>query len=166
MKAVFVDFDGVFHPTHEIQGKNLGVLALNGAPPILETGLFRWTADLERVLSQCPNQEEIAIVVHSSWRKMSWSTPQLLRDLLGPLSHRFEGIVNSSMPREQSILDFVDRAGIERFVILDDAIAEFDSLAEHVIVTDPLRGMSDPKAQNLVRDWSLEASARVRVPTP
>ena len=167
MKVVFADFDGVFHPSTEILDKDLPTLAMRGSDAVLATGLFRWTSLTEEVLSSAPGSEDIAIVVHSSWRNMGWADSRLARELLGPLGHRFEGFTQRQIPREQSIRDFVQRAGVEQYVILDDAEREFRSEREHLIVTNPLLGMSDPLALSQLGRWAMSSQeAKLCIPMP
>lgn len=162
MKVVFADFDGVFHPTTDIVGIDLPTLALHGAEALLATGLFRWTHLLERALADT----EVVLVVHSTWRRASWANA-LIRDLLGPLGHRFLSCTRGEVGREDSIAEFVERTGVKEFIILDDADTEFEELTEHLICTDPLQGVSDPGVLDNIRAW---ATARSRtdlcVPMP
>jgi len=167
MKAVFADFDGVFHPSPEILDKDMPSLVMRGADAVLSTGLFRWTGLVEDVLAQSPGGEDIAVVVHSSWRNMGWADSRLVRQLLGPLGHRFEGFVQRHVPREQSIREFIDRVGIDQYVILDDARREFVLEQDNLIVTNPLVGMSDPAALAHLGRWAMSCQeTKLRIPVP
>lgn len=162
MKVVFADFDGVFHPSTEIVDKDLPTLALQGADAIKGTGLFRWTQLLESELGQT----DVMLVVHSTWRRSSWAI-SLMRQLLGPLGHRFLSCTRSEISREDSIAEFVERAGVTDFIILDDAHSEFGDLSDHLICTNPLIGLNDPDTLEHIRSWATApAYADLRVPMP
>ncbi len=166
MKVVFADFDGVFHPSTEILGKDLGTLAMCGSKAILDTGLFRWTSALEEALVQS-DDSHIALVVHSSWRNMSWATSSLVRELLGPLGHRFEGFVQRHIPRETAILEFVARTGLDDFLILDDAGSEFKVLRDHLVLTNPLLGTSERTITAQVSTWASRShETKLCLPVP
>jgi hypothetical protein len=162
MKALFLDFDGVLHPSTHVVGKDMARLALQGSQAITDTGMFCWTGALEEALHQEPFAEEIGIVVHSSWRNASWATPQLIRELLGPLAHRFMGFVQSNVPREQAIDNFIQRAGIADHIILDDATREFGPGRSELIVTNPLLGVSEECVLAHIRSWARSAEPTER----
>jgi hypothetical protein len=158
MKTLFLDFDGVLHPSTAILNKDMPTLALQGIEQLLEGGLFQWRSQLEQALSRSESEQEIAIVVHSSWRNQTWMSSALARELLGPLGHRFAGFVEQHEPRERAITKFIDRMQIEEFLILDDAYAEFSVLHDRLLVTNPLLGVSDPQVLAQIGCWSRPES--------
>jgi len=158
MKAIFLDFDGVLHPSPEVLQHRLSTLALQGSESILATGLFRWASLLEDALQAATDStsqadSDIAIIAHSSWRNQPWMTTDLARGLLGPLGHRFAGFTTRFEGRERSIEDFVSRASVQEFLILDDAEREFSALRDHLVLTNPLIGLNDSNTLSLVSRW-------------
>lgn len=162
MKALFLDFDGVLHPSTHVIGKDMAGLALQGSQAISDTGMFCWVSALEHALNQEHSSEEIGIVVHSSWRSASWATPQLIRELLGPLGHRFMGFVEPNVPREQAIDRFIMRTGIVDHLILDDAIREFGPGRRDLVITNPLLGVSEECVLATIRCWARSAERTER----
>lgn len=160
MRALFLDFDGVLHRSTDIVGKDVSSLALQGSEAILATGLFRWTGLLEESLAQADGSDDIAVVVHSSWRNQRWMSSSLARTLLGPLGRRFAGFVEAHTPREKAIDDFVTRLSLESILILDDARDEFVH-SESLIVTNPLQGVSDVSVLEQVRSWADSSKPRM-----
>lgn len=156
MKTLFLDFDGVLHPSIAILGKDIATLALHGSEHILASGLFKWNELLEAALSE--SEEEVVIVVHSSWRNQPWMSTSLARDLLGPLAHRFEGFVELREPREKAISEFADRMKVDDFLILDDSRAEFSVLLDRLLLTNPLSGVSEASTLAQIRAWTSAKS--------
>lgn len=150
-KAIFIDFDGVLHPSTATLGLDIPVLCFADGNGFRRVGLFCWAHLLEEVLASSP--DEILLVVHSTWRQQPWATPRLLRELLGPLGHRYQGITAPHLSRQASIEDLCARAGIEDHLILDDARDEFDPDTCRLVITNPLLGISEPAALQAVRSW-------------
>ena len=78
-RALFLDFDGVLHPTTieaDIEEDEIKV----------DTGLFGWLPALVSVLRPHP---DVSVVVHSSWRYVH--DIDELREMLGALGPRFVG---------------------------------------------------------------------------
>lgn len=157
MKTLFLDFDGPLHPATAIQGKDMATLALLGAAEIRKAGFFCWNEALEDALAI---NHEIGIVVHSSWRNQPWMSSALAREILGPLGHRFQGFATPHVPRERAVEECITRMGIEDFLILDDAHAEFKKLSPFLIAPNPLRGVSDQSILARVALWSEPSPAR------
>lgn len=151
-KCLFIDIDGVLHPSTAILSCDVATVALRGGNALKDAGLCCFSQKLEDVLAESPC--DIGVVVHSSWRTKYWADSRLLRDVLGPLAHRFEGTTPPHMPRHQSILYVCQRAEIDDYLILDDAQDEFPPSASGLVVTNPLLGVSDPDALEAVRAWA------------
>jgi len=154
MKTIFLDFDGVLHPSTAILDKNVATLALQGGQKLISSGLFVWSHHLEEAIRQAEGDDEIVIVVHSSWRSQPWMSSALARESLGPLGHRFAGFVDRYGDRETCIAKFAGRMDIQDFLILDDSHAEFSVLADRLVTTNPLLGVSDPKTLAQVSTWA------------
>src|SRR6266568_3567357 len=95
VRAVFADFDGVFHPSTAILGLDMPALAFQGREAFTRMGLFRWVQLLEDALASSP--DDIMLIVHSSWRKQPWASSRVMRDVLGPLGHRYQGMTSPEM---------------------------------------------------------------------
>lgn len=118
-------------------------------------GLFCWSEDLEDAIREAEQRtgDDIALVIHSTWRKQPWVSLQLLREALGPLGHRLVALTSPHLEREDSILDLVQRAGIDDYIVIDDAAREFSPRIQQLVVTNPLCGVSDPAVLSAVQDW-------------
>lgn len=157
MRALFLDFDGVLHPSTEIMGKDLASLALRGADALIDAGLFRWTGVLEDELARCRGAADISIVVHSSWRDQPWLSSTLARDLLGRLGHRLEGFVAQHTPRATAISEFASRHSLQDILILDDAVHEFSN-EPALVVTNPLLGVTEESTLARIRSWARDSA--------
>lgn len=160
-KYLFIDIDGVLHPSVAILSFDVATVAMQGGDALKDAGLCCFSQNLEDVLAESPY--DIRVVVHSSWRTKPWADSRLLRDVLGPLGHRFAGTTPPHMPRHQSILDVCQRAEIDDYLILDDAQDEFPRSASELVVTNPLLGVSDPGTLEAVRGWTQLAPRATRL---
>jgi hypothetical protein len=138
-RILFLDFDGVLHPTLD---------DMEGEEPIA-TGHFGWLALLAKTLEPYP---DVAIVVHSTWRYVY--DPNELRELIGPLGARFLGATPRG-PRYESIQWWLHlNPMFASHRILDDNPSEFPTpLPAELIVCHPLRGVSDPVVLAQLREW-------------
>lgn len=107
--VLFLDFDGVLHP--------VGEPAFDEDFRLVENPrLFVWRPILEQLLSPYPN---VRIIISSDWRRL-FDDATLLR-VLGPLSKRFAGVVESYGPsRSEEVLTEVKRRSISQWLALDD----------------------------------------------
>lgn len=140
-RALFVDFDGVLHPT---------VLSRFDEPPeSLATVFFGWLPALVGVLRSHP---DVAVVVHSTWRYTHDADE--LRLLLGALGPQFAGATPKG-PRFESIewwLHMNPQFADHR--ILDDDAGEFPSPAPpELILCDPTTGVAAPAVLAALRTW-------------
>jgi hypothetical protein len=138
---LFLDFDGVLHPTL--------VEASPGQTEVICTGLFGWLPHLVSVLQPHP---EVGIVVHSTWRYThDVDELRMLLDVLGP---RVVGTTPRG-PRYDSIqwwLNQNPRYSSHR--ILDDDAREFpDPLPPELVLCDPRTGVTAPGVQAALRQW-------------
>lgn len=170
IRAVFADIDGVMHPPPRLRGPELvAALALASGRQMRSQGLFCWAGHLEAALSEAEHRtgEEFPLVIHSTWRKQPWVSLQVLREALGPLGHRLMTMTSPDLDREDSILDLAERARIEDYLVIDDASAEFSSRIEHLVITNPLRGVNDPAVLSVIRAWagaSCRDSRTLKIP--
>lgn len=107
---LFLDIDGVLHPA------DAAYLDSDKKP----TGkdLFRWLPKLQEALVNFP---QVKIVIHSSWRWV-WETESEMRSYLPEwLNKRAIAITNPEIrDRHLSIVDYIYRNNISKYVILDD----------------------------------------------
>lgn len=136
-RFLFLDFDGVLHPS--------------GGPPG-QTLPFEFNDALAQLLKPHP---DVAVVVHSTWREVH--SLDLIRDFLAALGGR---PIDVAGPGEKgpAILSYLNRAGIaqdgSRWRILDDQPEAFpDDLRPWVVSCDPLLGITDPDAQERLLRW-------------
>jgi len=139
MRVIFLDFDGVLHPS--------------GGPPgtVLP---FEYIDLLAKLLERWPT---VGLVVHSSWRD-TYSIDEL-REFLGPVSSRFIGIVAPG-PKAEAILAYLAGSpDITSHLVIDDDAAEFPSgFPGAILLCEPLTGLSAAAAQGQLGAW-LERTA-------
>lgn len=138
MRALFLDFDGVLHPSSGPPGTSLP---------------FEWTNKLAALLEPF---DDVHIVVHSSWREQF--PLEALRDFLEPIGHRVLGAVTSG-PKGPAIERFLrDHPEITDALVLDDQESEVTAaLPITIVVCDPRVGLSSVTTQLQVKTWLLES---------
>lgn len=156
MKTLFLDFDGVLHPSTAVLDVDRLALSANPLATIARHDLMRWATLLEDALSDCQTRtlEDYTIAVHSSWRKAAWATNSVLRQALGPLGHRFLCVTNAQLQRHESILDLCERCGIDDYLIVDDDRSAFAPGTGNLVVTNPLLGLSEPHCLQRIKVWA------------
>jgi hypothetical protein len=138
MKALLsIDFDGVLHTLETAYSvDDLGL----PASELLAAGLFAYRQTLEDLLVRF---EHVGLVVHSSWR-LTCSEARI-RELLGPLSHRMDGVTPTQFQeRELSILEVLRRQNVprNRVVVLDDQAYLFRKLRGNLVECPPDLGVT------------------------
>lgn len=156
MRAIFLDFDGPMHPISAITG--LVPPVLNLAQEIEQRQLMRHLPLLDRALE---DHEDVGIVVHSAWRRFVDNAG--LRHMLGPLADRMLGITSTGLERYEGILQLVERAGIDDYLIIDDAAEEFPAGLHRLALVCPENGITDPQALDALSAWLSSSAA---APTP
>lgn len=152
-RAIFLDFDGVLHPASDVAD-----YASGATPDIplkqfaLQRDLLRWTPVLAELLA---GHDDVMLIVHSGWRTRCQDYE--LREFLGPLAPWFAGSTGVGA-RYRSIRALVDRFGIDDFIVIDDAHAEFPAGWESLVCCDPDLGVTCPSVQQRIRAW-LASSA-------
>ena len=138
IRIVSVDFDGVLHPTE-------------ASDELVPVPHFGWLRHLERLLAPHP---DVRILVHSTWRHR-FDTEEL-RLLLGDrLGERVVAATPAGDDRWAAIQTWVkaQSASLD-LLILDDARGEFpETLPHNLVICDSSRGLSDPVAQEAIRQW-------------
>ncbi|WP_162600983.1 HAD domain-containing protein [Paraburkholderia sp. C35] len=141
--VLFLDFDGVLHP--------VGEPAVDDNFRLIENpGLFVWRPLLERILEPYP---QIRIVVSSDWRRL-FDDPTLIQ-LLGPLSGRFAGVVESYRSnRAEEILAEVQRRSVREWIAIDDheSVAAAQHAEPRFIACAPGTGLNEPVVQRRLGD--------------
>ena len=130
-KLLFLDFDGVLHPTH-----------FAGEDPFNRVHL------LEETLKG----SNIAIVISSSWR-FTHSLEKLQKLLPNSISSLVIGITGPPVigkhPRYQEIVNFLRSYGASNWKALDDSYWEFPSPCPELIRCNPNTGFSEKQIQEL-----------------
>ena len=137
-KLLFLDFDGVLHPTH-----------FAGEDPFNRVHL------LEESLAS----SDLGIVISSSWR-FTHSIEKLQKLLPGSISNLVIGATGAPVigkhPRYQEIQTFLQTHGVSNWRALDDSYWEFPSHCPELIRCNPNTGIADKQIVEL-RQW-LEAN--------
>lgn len=161
VRILSLDIDGVLHPPDAIKDMKISDMIFSPEPTIEKHNLFRWCAQLEESLKDAP---DVCVLIHSSWRKQHWATNAFFHQALGPLSHRFLGISQADLDREESIQSFCDRLQIDAadILIVDDAHNEFKQGVHtpNLIVTNPLIGINDEAILEQITHWALHDATR------
>lgn len=136
-RVVFIDFDGVLHPAGGKPGQVLP---------------FEWVPELAALLLPYP---DVGIVVHSSWAERFSLND--LREFLEPLGSRIIGVVGRGS-KHHAIAEFLQAAPEMRsWIVIDDDAGQFpEEFRTHLIVCDPLKGLSDPSTQQRLHSWLEE----------
>ena len=110
-------------------------------------GLFCWAPLLWKLIRPYP----VGIVVHSSWRDHYRLTE--LRGLF-PRSMRPAIVgVTEGPGRCEGILNYVERYGIVRYLVLDDMPEAFPPNWEHLVVCDEALGISAHAVQKRIQTF-------------
>ena len=132
LKTIFVDFDGVLHPTSGVQ--------FFSRLPLLETALSGYECD---------------IVISSSWRHHH-SLQDLLEHFPASLRRSVVGTTGpphvGKLPRYQEILNYCQANGVRDWRALDDSFLEFPSPCKKLILCNPNTGI-DTKQLIALKHW-------------
>jgi hypothetical protein len=147
-RCLFIDIDGVLHPSRAIEGLPPTVTPTAVAAQL---GLMQWVPILADLLAAHPDPY-LFIMVHSSWRL---SIPEReIRDLLAPLMDRYAGLTYPDVKsRYNSIEKVVCRSGINDYLVLDDAEQEFPANWPQLCLCDPELGISERAVQDRIKAW-------------
>jgi hypothetical protein len=136
--ALFIDFDGVFHP----EG-SCSYLEEEARYSFVDE--FRWLKQFLETIRDFPTLE---VVIHSSWRSQ-WRWEEMSKVVPEALLERCSGVTSPEIAsRYASILDHVADHQIspDRYVILDDDARAFpDPHPPQLILVDPRFGLGDPE---------------------
>lgn len=152
--VLYLDFDGVLHPEDVWQRR--------GSPPYIKHppghALFEHAELLTELLMPYP---ALAIVLSTSWaRVFSYSRAAkllpraLMLRCIGATWHReMDRYLFESMSRGRQVLDDVERRLPTAWLAIDDDSSGWGSALEtHVVITDPVLGISEP---NVLRRLSV-----------
>jgi len=154
MRGLFLDFDGVAHPVSDIADwRELNVHGRDLPSLIAKRNLFRWMPHLVDALH---DHQDVVIIVHSGWRSVA--NNMLLREILGPLGEQFVGVTPLDMGRYPGICEMALRAGLDQYLIIDDATHEFPPGCAELLVTHPEQGLTDVAVKDALRAW-LDSTA-------
>ena len=135
-KLLFLDFDGVLHPTH-----------FAGQDPFNRVHL------LEETLVG----SNIELVISSSWR-FTHSLEKLQKLLPNSISNLVIGVTGSPVigkhPRYQEIMIFLQSHAAINWKALDDSYWEFPTPCSELIRCNPNTGISEKQMQELSQ-WML-----------
>ncbi len=140
-RALFVDIDGVLHPTMVEDALE--------ADGVVHTPMFGWLPVLAGVLR--PHQH-VVLVVHSTWRYTH--DVDELRGVLGTLGSRVVGATPRG-PRYESILWWLHlNPAFSDYRILDDDAKEFPSPPPaELILCNPSAGVTGPEVLASLGAW-------------
>lgn len=139
MRILFLDFDGVLHPSAEYTVKSY----------------FCWLPKLEWLLDK---HRDVMICVHSTWRYDH--SDDELRALLGSLGERFIGCAPRG-PRGLAIETVLqaNKHLVRSHLVIDDDAEDFVETRLRVLLVDGRVGISDPTAQLPFVEWLLSTAS-------
>ena len=139
--ALFLDFDGVLHPTT--------IEVVLETDEVVGTTLFGWVPALVKVLKPHP---DVALVINSTWRYTH--NLEELRDVLGELGPKVVGVTPRGQ-RYESFRWFLQlNPQFASHRILDDALSEFlDPPPKELILCDPRTGVSSIAVLCALQNW-------------
>ena len=130
-KLLFLDFDGVLHPTH-----------FAGEDPFNRVHL----------LEESLTGSDLGIVISSSWR-FTHSLEKLQKLLPDSISDLVIGVTGAPVigkhPRYQEIQNFLLTHGASNWRALDDSYWEFPNSCPELIRCNPNTGISEKQIQEL-----------------
>lgn len=157
---LFLDFDGVLHPDAAYLVRGRPVLRAEGE-------LFMWA---DKLIDALAGQHHVRIVLSTSWaRELGYSRardylpPPLHSLVIGATWHSAMRADDEYRPlgretwwdratRYEQIRRYVDRAGVSRWLALDDHPEGWKDIdQERLIRTDPAHGLSDPAVTEKLR---------------
>lgn len=143
---LFLDFDGVLHPD--------AAYLVRGRPTLRGPGqLFMWAGILEQRLAL---YSALDIVLSTSWvhwrsysRTCKTLPDGLRRRIVGATWHsRMDPREWAELTRHQQIRRYLRHRHDVPWLVLDDDDESWpDAERDHLICTDPERGLSDPETQ-------------------
>ena len=145
MAIIFLDFDGVLHPADYLSFKTI-----NDELVLASDARFCWVEDLWNLI----HNFDCHLVIHSSWRN-SYTLEQLRNLLPVELGKRVVAITAGDN-RHQSILGYVEKSGVESYIILDDAADEYPSECIELLLCKDNMGISSPEIQNKLTQFLEE----------
>ena len=133
-RLLFLDFDGVLHPTSATADRLFSQVSL---------------------LAACLADEDCSLVISSSWRHHH-PLPELIERIPLTMRRRIVGATGGPCfgrwPRHQEILAFVGEAAVgPDWRALDDSVNEFPERCPQLIACDPNLGFDVPQARALSR---------------
>ena len=141
-RVLFLDFDGVLHPS--------------GGDPGYELP-FCWVPELAEDLLF---HQDVQLVIHSSWIE-EFDLPDM-REFLEPLDSRVRGVVGPG-PKAQAILAYLsNHQDIQSCLVIDDDVTEFGAdFPVPLLVCDPRVGLSDRPTRERLREWLVHGDPQV-----
>jgi len=146
IKTLFLDFDGVLHPTFPVERNRLALASLL-VPPV-----ERW---------------QPRIVISSSWR-FHFNQAEILARLPPQIARQVQGVTGDAhvgrYARWHEINNYCLRHRIHDWRALDDSAFEFPPGCEELIRCDGARGVTEREVGELVRwlgGWETPLSAQL-----
>lgn len=140
--TIFLDFDGVLHPSEYLDFK-----IIDGELVFGQDLRFCWAGCLWDLIRENDSQ----LVIHSSWRH-SYSLEQLRKMLPVELGERVVAVTIGE-DRYASILDYVEAESIIDYVILDDAANDFPMDCNELLLCRENAGISCLEIQMKLADF-------------
>lgn len=138
-KLLFLDFDGVLHPTHFVMQD---AFSNAGALDTMLTG------------------HDVGIVISSSWR-FTYSIEELRRKLPDGIAKRVVGVTGEAVigkhARYQEIKTYLNAYGSINWRALDDSFWEFPSPCRELIHCNPNTGISEKQVTEL-QEWLVTST--------
>lgn len=157
MRIVFIDFDGVLHPTTAAVDLKRSFIQQASPAELHARGLFVHTPLLAAALQGAHDSAELRVVVHSSWR--SNFRDDEIRRVIPELDPWMLGTVGfPTLGRDAAIMKWLEMMGdkVSDFLVLDDVPQLFAGGAAkwaNLVLCHPERGIADPQVQEELKKF-------------
>lgn len=152
-KVIFTDIDGVLHPADAVQVEWEG-----NEWRAVGKDLFCWAPLLWDLIAPYP----VDLVIHSTWR-YSYTLEELREWFPDPMRNRIVD-VTGWFSRHESIVNYAEEKGVERFLVLDDMPAEFPKGWTPLVCCRGESGLTDDvvrqRVSTFVGDWLNDGNGR------
>ncbi len=158
MKICYLDYDGVLHDGAVLRNRQRGMYIKTP-----DRFFFEWMPILEDLLAPYP---EVKIVLSGTWAQQlgfneaKFELSESLRERIIGATFLHQGIVRAefdTLPRGMQIMGDVARRKPSHWFALDDDDTNWPAKTrQHLLLTSPRLGLSDPGLQEQVRQRLLE----------
>jgi hypothetical protein len=157
---LYLDFDGVLHPSevYLVDGEPVLQLCNDQSPEMLF--LFCWASILESMLDDFDPEGRIKIILSTSWVRVlgfDESKARLPEGLQNRVIRKMRRSMLNDFPRGVEISEDARRSGLEHWIAIDDdAWAWPEEHLNELVWCDPTTGVASRRVQELLKQKITE----------